>query len=301
MPGAPPVIEKCAGDELRRVLNGVPTPGYTAATLTNCLTFENYMSYGVVDVPEMEIPAHVLILRTGSPSVIDWQENGRARREVLHPGSVSLFPAGLRRAARVSRPQPGEISILQIRPSFLHRSIADIARGGRVQLSFQTELYDAQISRLLESLRADVQAGTPVGRLFSESIAVALSAHIVQHYSATETRLDEFRGGLSPTRLKRVMEYIDVNLGENLELDKLAEVAELNLYHFARGFKQSTGVSPHQHVLRKRIERAKEFLRDSRLTVLEASARTGFVDQSHFSKVFRRIVGVAPSEYRLSA
>ena len=301
MPGAPPVIEKCAGDELRRVLNGVPTPGYTAATLTNCLTFENYMSYGVVDVPEMEIPAHVLILRTGSPSVIDWQENGRARREVLHPGSVSIFPAGLRRAARVSRPQPGEISILQIRPAFLHRSIANIARGGRMDLSFHTELYDGQISRLIESLRADVQAGTPSGRLFSESIAVALSAHIVLHYSDTEAKLDEFRGGLSPSRLRRVMEYIDANIAENLELDKLAEVAELNLYHFARGFKQSTGVSPHQHVLRKRIDRAKEFLRDSRLSVLDASARTGFVDQSHFSKVFRRIVGVAPSEYRLSA
>jgi transcriptional regulator GlxA family with amidase domain len=70
------------------------------------------------------------------------------------------------------------------------------------------------------------------------------------------------------------------------------------MYHFARGFKQSTGETPHQHVLRRRIERAKEFLRDSRFSVIEASARTGFVDQSHFSKVFRRIVGIAPSEFR---
>jgi len=137
--------------------------------------------------------------------------------------------------------------------------------------------------------------------LFGESIAVALSAHIAQQYPVTETRLEEFRGGLSPARLKRVLEYIDANLADNLVLDTLAEVAGLNLYHFARGFRQSTGLSPHQHVLRRRIERAKEFLRSSHLSVLEASARTGFVDQSHFSKVFRRIVGVAPSKYRLDA
>jgi AraC family transcriptional regulator len=98
-----------------------------------------------------------------------------------------------------------------------------------------------------------------------------------------------------------VLEHINANLGDNLELSVLAEVAGVNLYHFARAFKQSTGESPHQYVLRRRIEQAKELLRHPQLTVIEASARTGFVDQSHFSKVFRRIVGIAPSEYRNSA
>jgi AraC family transcriptional regulator len=75
----------------------------------------------------------------------------------------------------------------------------------------------------------------------------------------------------------------------------------VNLYHFARAFKQSTGETPHQYVLRTRIEQAKEFLRNPQTSVVEASARTGFVDQSHFSKVFRRIVGIAPSEYRANS
>lgn len=99
-------------------------------------------------------------------------------------------------------------------------------------------------------------------------------------------------------RLNRVLEHINENLSDNLELSVLAEVAGVNLYHFARAFKQSTGESPHQYVLRRRIEQAKELLRHPQLSVIEASARTGFVDQSHFSKVFRRIVGIAPSEFR---
>ena len=299
MPGSLPTAEKCAGDELRRIITNAP--GYSTTAVGNCLTFESYISFGVVEVPEMEVPAHILILRTGSSSVIEWKEEGRDRRVELEPGSVSLLPAGSRRAARVFRPLPGEASILQIRPGFLQRSVGELARGGKVKLGQHVDLRDSQIARLIRSLRADIVAGSPTGRLFGESIAVALSAHIAQQYPVTETRLEEFRGGLSPARLKRVLEYIDANLADNLVLDTLAEVAGLNLYHFARGFRQSTGLSPHQHVLRRRIERAKEFLRSSHLSVLEASARTGFVDQSHFSKVFRRIVGVAPSRYRADA
>jgi AraC family transcriptional regulator len=163
------------------------------------------------------------------------------------------------------------------------------------------DLRDVQIARLMESLRADIAAGSPGGSLFGESISVALSAYVAQHYSTRETKLEAYRGGLSRTHLKQVFEYIDAHLGDNLELETLAKVVGLNLFHFAKAFKQSTGETPHQCVLHKRIERAREFLRDRGFSVLEASARTGFVDQSHFSKVFRRIVGVAPSDYRSGA
>jgi AraC family transcriptional regulator len=219
----------------------------------------------------------------------------------LQPGSVSLLPVGLRQAAKVFRPLPGIGSILQIQAAFFDRGIGAIARGGRVELIRRMDLNDSQMSRLMESLRADIAAGSPSGSLFGESIAIALSAHIARRYSTVTTKLEEYRGGLSRFRLNRVVEYITANLIDNLELNVLAEVAGLNVYHFAKAFKQSTGETPHQYVLRRRIEQAKEFLRRSQLSIVEASARTGFVDQSHFSKVFRRIVGVAPSEYRNSA
>lgn len=71
-------------------------------------------------------------------------------------------------------------------------------------------------------------------------------------------------------------------------------MAGVSLYHFANAFKQSTGATPRQFVLDRKIERAKELLRDPNRSVLEAGARTGFVDQSHFTKIFRRLVGVTP-------
>ena len=299
MLGSPPAIEKCAGDEIRSILSAVPDRA--AVALGRGLTFENYTSSGVVEVPEMENPTHVLILRTGSSSVIEWRENGRDRRAELLPGSVSLLPAGLRQAARVCRPRSGVASILQIQPAYFNRSIAQIVKGGKVELVRRMDLRDWQIATLMESLRANIAAGSPGGSLFGQSISVALSAYVAQHYSTRETKLDTYRGGLSRQYLKRVLEYVDAHLGDNLELENLAAVAGLNLFHFAKAFKQSTGETPHQYVLHKRIERAREFLLDPHVSVLEASARTGFVDQSHFSKVFRRIVGVAPSDYRSGA
>jgi AraC family transcriptional regulator len=262
--------------------------------------FESYVSSGVVEVPEMESPAHVLILRIGSPSVIEWQSEGREHRYEHPPGSVSLIPAGLRRAATVFRPLPGVASILQIEPKFLDANVRDVTRGGKLELVQHVDLRDAQIARLIESIFIDVQAGSPAGPLFGESIATALSLHVARQYAADRPPMDSYRGGLSRSNLNRVHEFIDTHLGGQLELAELADVTGLNLFHFARAFKQSTGESPHQYVLRRRIERAKQFLRDPRSTVLEASARTGFVDQSHFSKVFRRVVGLSPTEFRSS-
>lgn len=276
-------------------------PRYSTTAIGNNLTFTEYVSSGIVEVPELEDPTLSLILRTGSPSRFEWRRHGRDQVAELPAGSISLLPMGTREAVRVSRPLPGVASILEINSAFFTRSIGQIARGGRVELVRQMQLADPQIRRLMETLRADIADGSPGGPLFAGSIATALSAHLAQRYATSRKPLDVYRGGLSPPRLSRVHDYINENLSDNLELSVLAEIAGMNLYHFARAFKQSTGESPHQYVMRRRIEQAKEFPRHSQVSVIEASARTGFVDQSHFSKVFRRIVGIAPSEYRANA
>ena len=279
----------------------ISKPRYSKTGLGRGLIFENFGQSGLIEVPEMENPAHVLILRSGSPSVVEWRSEGRDRRAELPPGSVSLMPMGFRHAARVFRPLPGVASILQIAPEFFLRGMGEIAKSGRVELIQRMDLNDPQIVRLVESLRAEVADGMPAGKLFGESIGLALSAHIAHHYSALSDSLEPYRGGLSGSRLNRVREYVDAHLADNLELCVLADVAGLNMYHFARAFKRSTGEAPHQYVLHRRVERAKELLRHSQVPVIEASARTGFVDQSHFSKVFRRMVGLSPTEFRSGA
>ena len=105
-------------------------------------------------------------------------------------------------------------------------------------------------------------------------------------------------GTLPSSRLRRVTEYIQQNLGKDLTLDALAAVVYMSPYHFARLFKRSTGVPPHRFVIRQRIARARAILVTSELSVAQISRVVGFRTPSHFTTVFRRATGITPRGYR---
>jgi AraC family transcriptional regulator len=105
--------------------------------------------------------------------------------------------------------------------------------------------------------------------------------------------------GLSARRLEAVLGYIREHLHAALTLRDLAAAAHLSPYHFARRFKESTGLSPHRYVIARRIERAKQLLRgDEELSLAQVAARVGFWDQGHFTRHFKRLVGVTPKRFR---
>jgi len=106
------------------------------------------------------------------------------------------------------------------------------------------------------------------------------------------------RGGLSPARTHRICEYIHSNLGQNISLEALAEMAGLSTHHFARAFKQTVGMPPHGYVLQRRIEHAQQMLRNTDLPMSEIALSAGFADQSHLARHFRRITGMSPSVVR---
>ena len=104
---------------------------------------------------------------------------------------------------------------------------------------------------------------------------------------------------MSPGRLRHVMNYIETHLEEDLSLRIMADVLEMSPYHFGRLFKQSTGLTPHQYLVRQRIMKARELLAYDRLSVAEIGRRLGFASHTHFSTVFRKLIGTTPREYRL--
>jgi AraC family transcriptional regulator len=109
----------------------------------------------------------------------------------------------------------------------------------------------------------------------------------------------ESRGGLPGRKLRAVLEYIHQHLVTNLTLRDLAAVAHFSPYHFARLFKISTGLPPRQYIIARRVERAKQLLRgQDDLTLAQVAARAGFCDQGHFTRHFKRFVGVTPKRFR---
>ena len=109
-----------------------------------------------------------------------------------------------------------------------------------------------------------------------------------------------FRGGLAGGALRRVRAYIDDHIGEHISLDQLARQAGVSRFHFARQFRLSTGESPMGYLRRARIERSKSILQTRGATIAEVAARLGFSDQSHFTRIFGRLVGVSPGSFARS-
>jgi len=103
------------------------------------------------------------------------------------------------------------------------------------------------------------------------------------------------RGGLAPARANRVCEYINSHLQENIALEVLAGIAQLSVHHFARAFRQTLGMPPHNYIVQRRVEHAQQLLRNTDLPVSEIAIVAGFTDQSHLARHFRTITGVSPS------
>jgi transcriptional regulator of acetoin/glycerol metabolism len=106
------------------------------------------------------------------------------------------------------------------------------------------------------------------------------------------------RGGLPPGVLRRVKEHVESHLDDCITLEALAATAGLSMHHFARAFKHSTGLAPHQYLLQQRIERARDMLVRTEIPLSEIALATGFSDQSHFARQFRQFIGMPPKEFR---
>jgi len=149
--------------------------------------------------------------------------------------------------------------------------------------------------------QSPIHAGLPAGAAMAQSI----SRELRRHNERPSLRLvpdsypvrHRFRGGLAGGALRRVRAYIDDHIGEHISLDKLACQAGVSRFHFARQFRLSTGESPMGYLRRVRIERSKSILQTRETTIAEVAARLGFSDQSHFTRIFGRLVGVSPGSF----
>lgn len=104
--------------------------------------------------------------------------------------------------------------------------------------------------------------------------------------------------GMPATRLSKVMAFVDANVEQDLCVSTLATVAGMSPFYFCRSFKQSTGITPHQYVLNRRMEQARRLMNEKSVSLLEIAHKVGFTDQSQFTRVFHKIVGMTPSQYR---
>ena len=171
----------------------------------------------------------------------------------------------------------------------------------KVSLNYDSGFRDPLIEQIAWAVRAEMINPTPAGRMLAETLTSAIGVHIIQSHSnlnSASVSLPVARGALDLRRLRRVKDFIESHLSEDLSIEKLASEACLSPFHFARAFKAATGTAPHAYLTALRIERAKSLISDRRLSLAEISAVCGFSSQAYFTKWFKRFVGATPGAYR---
>jgi AraC family transcriptional regulator len=169
---------------------------------------------------------------------------------------------------------------------------------GEVELSPSRKFADPRLSALVAAARAEMVAAFPSGRLFLDSVEQAMAVALIQGHAVRHRPMQLSRGGLGSARLRRIKELVHAKMEDDLSLDEMAQSAGLSTAHFARMFRKSTGETPHQFVLRQRLERAKAMLRASDARILDVAVACGFKTQQHFAQVFRGFCGISPTGYR---
>jgi|SRR5215469_1398478 len=236
---------------------------------------------------------HVLymILRPGFIEV--GLQRSAMRRVEFRGGEMGFFPRHMERWVGSGHQQRLLLRISDAALRAAHEGIR-----GAVELGNWCKMVDVRLAALVKAVNAERIAGFPSGRLFLDSIELAIAAALVDAYAGQSRSVRPLRGGLGPARLRTITELVHAKMEDELTILELAQSVELSMTHFSRMFRESTGETPHQFVLRCRVERAQEMLRTPNTRVLDVAVACGFKTQQHFARVFRNVCGASPTEYR---
>ena len=253
---------------------------------------------------------HGLILATDRAEGEDRLQAGSVHFDTTQPGDLHIYSRARNEQPHLSRwYSPLSLISVRVAPS----TVAKACRAANRDYDATTfvDRFGADdpflrqlVVQLGQTLRAAATQHAPHG-MYVEQLMQALAAHLVQHHTAPRSAPigeTDISSGLPPDRLRRVKDYVDAHLGQDIALEDLAAVACYSEYHFCRAFKQSTGQSPYQYVIRRRMNEAGRQLRaHPHRSVAAVAQAVGYASRSHFSRQFKKHHGLAPSQWKKEA
>jgi AraC family transcriptional regulator len=270
-----------------------PSPAAAPLPLLDVLT--SPVPPGRFDSPVDE--RHVLCLHLGAPVPVSYRAGTAERQGVRLHGQFCVVPGGS--STRWTLSQPATSLLLRLAPAHVRATAEDMGLGSRTfDLAPAIHIRDPQIERIGWMMQAEEHAANPGGRLFADSLASALAVRLIALQSPALAASPARTRALPAWRLRRVIEYVDAHLDQDLSLAELAAVAEFSPSHFKALFKQAVGVPVHRFVLERRVERARLRLLEGRLSITEIALEAGFAHPSHMARWMRRLLGRGPSQVR---
>jgi AraC family transcriptional regulator len=252
---------------------------------------------GPGQLPEHHVEDHLITMSLNDKCEGEIRLASGFRARDQQKGTVCVIPS--RHPFAVDFIGESEHLAIFLDPSLVLRAAAESRSSGQIEVVESSNPNDPVINTIGLALMAELESQQENGRLYAESLANILALHLVRHYSTPSNGHRKFVGGLSGHKLHLMFEFIEANYARDLSLAELAAVGGMSTFHFAREFKRATGTTPHQYLMKVRIERAKELLSKSEMPLVDVGFQAGFSHQSHFSRLFRKLTGTTPQSYRL--
>ena len=250
------------------------------------------------------IPDIAMVFLTRGTMLMEHQrKDGSWQAQPIRQSDIILKPGGsVTNELRWRSLSPEAMQTLHLHLSMnvfaqIAQEIAD-RDPAHLTLFGRSGFQDPLLMQIGLALILELEQPTTAGKLYAQTAAQMLAVHLLRTYATPTLHLTESLPRLTRRQLNRVIDFIVSHLNQDISLSTLAQQVGFSPYHFARLFHQATGESPHQFVLRQRIEHAKYLLGNENFSLAHVSVESGFSNQSHLTQVFKRYVGLTPAIYR---
>lgn len=250
------------------------------------------------EISKISFQQHCIGIFTEAFSSTEIERNidGRLLKEENVRGNFVIVPGDV--SHQVVWDKPISAVKIAIEPRIFAQTIYEVIDPDRIELLPQFATPDPLVHQIGLSLKSALTKNGNGSRLYAETLINALILHLLENYSGDRRNFSEcITGKLPKYKLKRVINYIYAHFDGDLSLKELASCVQMSPTYFSRLFKETTGITPHQYVIRCRIARAKDLLKQGKLSIAEVAIQVGFVDQSHLHRYFKRLVGVTPKAF----
>jgi AraC family transcriptional regulator len=250
------------------------------------------------ETPEVVAPQLGVAIFTQVPEGIEYEQtlDGRLYRKEVVKGDIVITPENMGTRARWN--QTFGTILLGFEPLVFKRTIYEALDPDKVEIIPHFAISDPLVYQIGLALKSALENYSMASRLYAETMANALAVHILQNYSVKKPVIHDYTEGLPRYKLQMVIDYIHAHLNEDIGLKELAQLVQMSSRYFLKLFKASTGVTPHQFVIRTRIELAKELLRAGKMSIAEVAVTVGFANQSHLNLYFKRLLGITPRQFQ---
>lgn len=291
-------INSASDASILKIIPSLPTISSQKASW-NGIQLGYFQHSTAFETAEHCFPQHCITIHLNHATVVkERMLNGHFQCNNFRDGDICLTPATAPVSVRLY--DSCQVIHMYIEPTLMTRIMAEVGDADRLEVVPQFKLNDPLIYQIGMALKAKLESKGLWDRLYTESMATAISAQILQNYTTQNFKIRSYNDGLSQARLQQATEYIHEHLAQNPSLTEIAQMVQMSPYYFSRLFKQSTGLTPHQYLIKCRIEQAKRLLKNTNLSLANIALQVGFVDQSHLARHFKRQVGTLPSQFRLS-